>query len=100
MATRAPVDRCSTGHGDPPLLQVGTKHDAPRGQKTVTSAGGSRPAPVLEVAGPQRAAATIGCVAAAVPLLTTLVLGVADNLLDAKTPFCLRLRWRTIGWKG
>ena len=49
--------------------QVVTNIDAPRSQKTVTIAGGKRPAPLAEVAGPQGAAATVGYVAAGAPLL-------------------------------
>ena len=45
--------------------QVGTKNDGLRAQKTVTSAGGKRPAPLEEVAGPQDA---VDYVAVARPL--------------------------------
>ena len=72
-------------------FQVGTENDASRGQKTVTSAGGERPAPLVEVAGPQ-AAVTVGYVSAAVPLPATPMLSGdvgADNPADANT--CLIL---------
>ena len=41
-------------------FHVGTKHDASRGQKIVTSAGGKRPAPLPKVAEPLGGAVTDG----------------------------------------
>ena len=50
---------------------------------------GMRPAPPSEVAGPQGAAATVGYVAAAGPLLVPPVLGGGDTLDDATVSFLL-----------
>ena len=91
VATPAAVDRCSTGHGDPPILPVSTKNDAPRGQKTVTSAGGKRLEALLEVAGPQEAAVTVGHVAASAPLLVVLSLRVADSVDGTTVSYLLKV---------
>ena len=72
VATRTAVDRCSAGHGVPPLLPGGLQQRRFKGQKTVTSAGGMGPAPLSEVARPQGTA--VGHVAACVLSVATLFL--------------------------
>ena len=80
VATRAAVDRCSPGNGDAPLVRQGAHRErrSPRSQKLATRAEeemeyephyalrgqktpppGERPAPLSEVAGPQRSDRTV-----------------------------------------
>ena len=66
-----------------------TKNDAPRGQKTVTSAGGMRPAPLSEIIGPQGVAVTVCYVAAGAPLLVVPTLHGNDGVDGTTVSFLL-----------
>ena len=70
-------------------FQVGTKNDAPRGQKTVSSAGGMRRAPLSEFAGPQGVAVTVGDVVAGAPLLVVPTLHGNDGVDGTTVSFLL-----------
>ena len=79
-------------------LAAATHHSAPRGEcrvpnvalrgKKTASAAGMRPASLAEVCGPQKAAATVGYVAAAVPVGSPPLLQGGDGI-DGRTTRCL-----------
>ena len=73
---------------------MGNKYDAPRGQKTVTSAGGEWQAPQAEVAWPQEEAVTVGYLAAGAPLLVVPSLRGADGVDGTTASFLVKAAFR------
>ena len=109
VATRAAVDRCSPGNGDAPLVWQGAhrgRHStepeachqgrggggvraALRPTGTEDSPPGERPAPLSEVAGPQRSDRTVRHSAGEAPLLVVPSLRGADGVDGTTVSFLL-----------